>query len=86
MTAKDLTNFINAVTPRAVDFLYLRIDFTNQCNVGYVSFSTVDVDPLTDFRRTSQIRVRQLHRHCGSAQVLQKMSGQKVVRMDLWIR
>lgn len=34
MTAKDLISFIHAVVPGALDFLYLRIDFTNQCNVG----------------------------------------------------
>lgn len=34
MTAKDLISFIHKVVPNSLDFLYLRIDFANQCNVG----------------------------------------------------
>ncbi|KAF8342088.1 RNA recognition motif 2, partial [Cantharellus anzutake] len=49
MTSKDLQNFIGAVCPRAVDFLYLRIDFQNQCNVGYAFVNFIETTDLLKF-------------------------------------
>ncbi|KAG9103763.1 hypothetical protein FRC06_008221 [Ceratobasidium sp. 370] len=46
MSTKNLTDFIDQVTPRAIDFLYLRFDFQNECNVGYAFVNFIHVSDL----------------------------------------
>ncbi|KAI0769666.1 RNA recognition motif 2-domain-containing protein [Trametes elegans] len=52
MSDKDLFNFINAVCPRRFDFMYLRMDFNNGCNVGYGFVNFITVQDLLRFVKT----------------------------------
>ncbi|KAJ1304810.1 hypothetical protein OPQ81_005945 [Rhizoctonia solani] len=52
MSVKNLIDFIEVVTPRAIDFLYLRFDFQNECNVGYAFVNFIDVSDLLKFLRS----------------------------------
>ncbi|CAE6453775.1 unnamed protein product [Rhizoctonia solani] len=51
MSTKNLIDFIDAVTPRAIDFLYLRFDFQNECNVGYAFVNFINVSDLLKFMK-----------------------------------
>jgi len=51
MSDKDLMSFIAEVCPRRIDFMYLRMDFQNGCNVGYAFVNFISVEDLLHFTR-----------------------------------
>lgn len=68
MTDKELTNFINDVCPRRIDFLYLRMDFQNGCNVGYAFVNFINVQDLLRF---AKMKLNQRWNLYSSEKVLQ---------------
>ncbi|KAJ7188136.1 RNA recognition motif 2-domain-containing protein [Mycena filopes] len=51
MSDKDLMAYIGAVCARKIDFLYLRMDFQNGCNVGYAFVNFINVQDLLRFAK-----------------------------------
>ncbi|CAK5281736.1 unnamed protein product, partial [Mycena citricolor] len=51
MSDKDLMVYVAKVCPRRIDFLYLRMDFTNGCNVGYAFVNFISVQDLLRFAK-----------------------------------
>ncbi|EJD52674.1 hypothetical protein AURDEDRAFT_55427 [Auricularia subglabra TFB-10046 SS5] len=68
MTDKNLIDFINEVCFRRIDFLYLRMDFMNNCNVGYAFVNFMSVHDLLDFAK-AKLGVK--WNMCSSQKVLQ---------------
>ncbi|KAG9316715.1 RNA recognition motif 2-domain-containing protein [Chiua virens] len=53
MTDKELIAYINKICPRRIDFLYLRMDFQNGCNVGYAFVNFIGVEDLLRFAKAT---------------------------------
>ncbi|KAJ7770133.1 hypothetical protein DFH07DRAFT_805863 [Mycena maculata] len=51
MSDKDLMAYIGSVCARKIDFLYLRMDFQNGCNVGYAFVNFINVQDLLRFAK-----------------------------------
>ncbi|KAJ3764029.1 RNA recognition motif 2-domain-containing protein [Lentinula raphanica] len=68
MSDKDLIQYIAEVTPRKIDFLYLRMDFKNGCNVGYAFVNFISVQDLLSFAKA---RLGQKWNMFSSEKVLQ---------------
>lgn len=68
MTDKELITYINKVCPRRIDFLYLRMDFQNGCNVGYAFVNFISVQDLLRFAKA---RLNQKWNIYSSEKVLQ---------------
>ncbi|KIK67327.1 hypothetical protein GYMLUDRAFT_37419 [Collybiopsis luxurians FD-317 M1] len=68
MTDRDLMAYIAKVCPKKIDFLYLRMDFKNGCNVGYAFVNFITVSDLLKF---AKMRLGQKWNMFSSEKVLQ---------------
>ncbi|KAG7098673.1 hypothetical protein E1B28_000587 [Marasmius oreades] len=51
MNCDDLIRFIGGVVERRFDFVYLRMDFSNNCNFGYAFVNFITVEDLLKFAK-----------------------------------
>jgi len=68
MSHADLEAYIAKVCPRRIDFMYLRMDFQNGCNVGYAFVNFIHVQDLLRF---AQQRLGEKWNMFSSEKVLQ---------------
>ncbi|KAK1225716.1 hypothetical protein PQX77_011336 [Marasmius sp. AFHP31] len=61
LSSTDLLSFIHSTVGNRVDFLYLRIDFRNECNFGYAFVNFIGVEDLVGFVRERGGRRWNLH-------------------------
>ncbi|KAG7098672.1 hypothetical protein E1B28_000586 [Marasmius oreades] len=67
LTSDGLVTFIQGVVGRKIDFIYLRMDFTEKCNFGYAFVNFMTVESLLTFARAKLGRKWNL---CKSQKVL----------------
>lgn len=49
LSREELVNILREVVPNEFDFVYLRFDFNNHCNVGYAFVNFTSIQALLTF-------------------------------------